>query len=118
MGAFEEREEGFEKRFAHDEELRFKALARRNKRLGLWAAGLIGLGDDAASAFAARLVEAEVGRADDESVEAALKAAFAGAKVEMSENRIRRTDSRNDRGGLRRSRFRALSEARRGGFSP
>ena len=90
MGAFEEREEGFEKRFAMSEELRFKALARRNKRLGLWAAEVMGLGDDAAKTFASRLVEAQVGRADDESVEAALKAAFAGAKVDMSENRIRR----------------------------
>jgi hypothetical protein len=90
MSAFEEREEGFEKRFAHDEELRFKALARRNKRLGLWAAELIGLRDDAANAFASRLVEAEVGRADDESVAATLKEAFAGAKVDMSENRLRR----------------------------
>ena len=39
---FDKREEGFEKKFAHDEELRFKAMARRNKLLGLWAAGLLG----------------------------------------------------------------------------
>jgi hypothetical protein len=90
MGAFEEREEGFERRFALSEELRFKALARRNKRLGLWAAEAMGLGGDAANAFAARLVEAQVGQADDESLAAALEQAFAGAKVEMSEHRIRR----------------------------
>ena len=40
MTTFDKREEGFEKKFAHDEELRFKAMARRNKLLGLWAAGL------------------------------------------------------------------------------
>ena len=39
---FDKREEGFEKQFAHDEELRFKATARRNKMLGLWAAGILG----------------------------------------------------------------------------
>ena len=39
---FDKREEGFEKQFAHDEELRFKAMARRNKMLGLWAAGILG----------------------------------------------------------------------------
>jgi len=90
MGAFEEREEGFEKLYAHDEEVRFKALARRNKRVGLWAAGLMGLADEAANAFASRLVEAQVGRPDDESLVAALKQAFAEAKVQMSNNRIRR----------------------------
>src|SRR5262245_46092916 len=39
---FDKREEGFEKQFAHDEELRFKATARSNKMLGLWAAGILG----------------------------------------------------------------------------
>ncbi len=43
MTTFDKREEGFEKKFAHDEELRFKANARRNKLLGLWAAEKLGL---------------------------------------------------------------------------
>ena len=43
MSTFDKREEGFEKKFAHDEELRFKASARRNKTLGLWAASKLGL---------------------------------------------------------------------------
>ena len=42
MTTFDKREEGFEKQFAHDEDLRFKAMARRNKLLGLWAAGILG----------------------------------------------------------------------------
>ena len=42
MTTFDKREEGFEKKFAHDEELQFKAMARRNKLLGLWAAGMLG----------------------------------------------------------------------------
>ena len=41
MTTFDKRAEGFEKKFAHDEELQFKAMARRNKLLGLWAAGLL-----------------------------------------------------------------------------
>ena len=43
MTTFDKREEGFEKQFAHDEELKFKATARRNKLLGLWAAEKLGL---------------------------------------------------------------------------
>ena len=53
---FDKREEGFEKKFAHDEELRFKATARRNKMLGLWAAEKLGLSGDAANAYAKEVV--------------------------------------------------------------
>ena len=50
MSAFDDREKGFEKKFAHDQELQFKAEARRNKLLGLWAAELMGItGTDAFS---------------------------------------------------------------------
>jgi hypothetical protein len=56
MTTFDEREEGFEKKFAHDEELKFKAEARRNKLLGLWAADRLGLSGDAANAFAREVV--------------------------------------------------------------
>lgn len=56
MTTFDEREQGFEAKFAHDEELMFKAAARSNKLLGLWAAGQLGLGGDAASAYATALV--------------------------------------------------------------
>ena len=54
MTTFDKREEGFEKQFAHDEELRFKANARRNKLLGLWAAELMGLKGEAASNYAVK----------------------------------------------------------------
>ena len=50
MTTFDKREEGFEKKFAHDQELRFKANARRNKLLGLWAAEKLGLTGPAARA--------------------------------------------------------------------
>jgi hypothetical protein len=53
---FDKREEGFEKKFAHDEELRFKANARRNRMLGMWAAEKLGLTGDAATAYAKEVV--------------------------------------------------------------
>ena len=59
MTTFDKREEGFEKKFAHDEELRFKAHARRNKLLGMWAAEKLGLSGDAAGAYAKEVVMAE-----------------------------------------------------------
>jgi len=57
---FDKREEGFEKKFAHDEELRFKANARRNRMLGMWAAEKLGLTGDAASGYAKDVVMAEL----------------------------------------------------------
>ena len=59
MTTFDKREEGFEKKFAIDEELRFKANARRNKLFGLWAAGKLGLTSDEAEAYAKAVVMAE-----------------------------------------------------------
>ena len=60
MASFEDREKGYERKFAHDEELKFKANARRNKLLGLWAAGLMGIKGDEAQAYAERLAAAGV----------------------------------------------------------
>jgi hypothetical protein len=59
MTTFDKREEGFEKKFAIDEELKFKADARCNKLLGLWVAGQLGLTGDAASAYARQIVTAD-----------------------------------------------------------
>ena len=56
---FDKREEGFEKQFAHDEELRFKTMARRNKLLGLWAAGILGKSGPDAEAYAKEVVMAD-----------------------------------------------------------
>lgn len=89
-GVFDTREESFEKRFVMTEEHRFKALARRNKLLGLWAAQLLGYEGDAAKARAAALVEAQVGRSDDAALAAELGAEFTRAGVEISDHRIRR----------------------------
>jgi hypothetical protein len=59
MTTFDKREEGFEKKFALDEEMRFKANARRNKRLGLWVAEKLGLSGTEAETYAKAVVEAD-----------------------------------------------------------
>jgi hypothetical protein len=87
---FDRREDGFEKRFVIGEELRFKALARRNKLIGLWAAELMGLSDEAAAAHADALVAEQVGPSDDRALAAELAAQFARAGVEISAHRIAR----------------------------
>ena len=69
MDPFEEREKDFEARFKHDQELQFKVKARRNKFLGLWAAGRMGLADDAAEAYAREVVDAEFAGGDPKIVE-------------------------------------------------
>src|ERR1700721_4109939 len=65
MTTLDRREEGFEKKFAIDEEQRFKAEARRNKLLGLWAASELGMSGDAASAYAKEVVNADFEEAGD-----------------------------------------------------
>ena len=66
MTTFDKREQGFEAKFVHDEELRFKATARRNKLLGNWAAGQLGLMGDAAMAYANELVTVDLENQNDE----------------------------------------------------
>jgi hypothetical protein len=68
MTTFDKREEGFEKKFAHDEELRFKATARRNKLLGLWAAALLGKMGPDAETYAKEVVMADFEEAGEEDV--------------------------------------------------
>jgi hypothetical protein len=68
MTTFDKREEGFEKKFAHDEELQFKAMARRNKLLGLWAAEKLGKTGVDADAYAKEVVLADFEEAGDNDV--------------------------------------------------
>ena len=68
MTTFDKREEGFEKQFAHDEDLRFKAMARRNKLLGLWAAGILGKNGNDAEAYAKEVVLADFEESGDNDV--------------------------------------------------
>ena len=65
---FDKREEGFERQFAHDEELKFKAMARRNKMLGLWAAGILGKSGADAEAYAKEVVLTDFEEAGDNDV--------------------------------------------------
>lgn len=62
MTTFDEREQAFERKFKHDQELRFKTNARRNKLFGLWAADRLGLAGSEAEAYAKAVVEADLGR--------------------------------------------------------
>jgi hypothetical protein len=69
MTTFDKREEGFEKKFALDEEQKFKAEVRRNKLLGLWAAEKLGLSGDAATAYSKEVVAADFEEAGDKDVQ-------------------------------------------------
>jgi len=68
MTTFDKREEGFEKKYAVDEEQKFKAMARRNKLLGLWVAEQLGLAGDAANAYAKEVVAADFEQPGDNDV--------------------------------------------------
>lgn len=68
MTTFDDRENAFENKFAHDEEMQFKAVARRNRLTGLWAAGLLGKSGDDAEAYAKTVVIADFEEAGHEDV--------------------------------------------------
>ncbi|KZM47420.1 DUF1476 domain-containing protein [Labrenzia sp. OB1] len=91
MSTFDKREQGFENKFAHDEELRFKATARRNKLLGLWAAELLGHAGDKAEDYAKEVVRADFEEPGDEDVFRKIRADFDAKNVEQSDHQIRRT---------------------------
>lgn len=90
MTTFDKREEGFEKKFAHDEELRFKANARRNKLLGLWAAEKMGLSGPAADAYAKEVVVADFEEAGDDDVFRKIRKDFDAKSVAQSDQDIRK----------------------------
>lgn len=100
MTTFNDREKAFENKFAHDEEMQFKAQARRNRLLGLWAASLLGKTDADADAYAMEIVRAdfeEAGhedvyrklatdldyRADEQTIRAKMNELLAVAKVQI-----------------------------------
>jgi len=87
MTTFDKREEGFEKKFALDEELKFKATARRNRMMGMWAAEKLGLTGAAAEAYAREVVLADV---EGTGVFAKLRKDFDAKGVAQSDHQIRR----------------------------
>ena len=74
MTTFDDRENAFEAKFAHDAEMQFKAEARRNRLLGLWAAGLMGKSGDAAAEYSREVIKADFQEAGDEDVVRKVKA--------------------------------------------
>jgi len=87
--AFQDRENTFEKQFAHDEDLHFKAIARRNKALALWVAEMKKLPEADAEKYARAFVAAQVGKSDAE-VAAALKADYDSGDTDLSDHRLRK----------------------------
>ena len=88
---FDKREEGFEKQFAHDQELKFKAIARRNKMLGLWAAERLGLNGAEAENYARSIVLEEFEQGGDSAVIAKIRKDLEAKGIVQSEHQISRT---------------------------
>jgi hypothetical protein len=86
---FSDREKAFENKWAHDEALRFRVLARRNRLLGLWAAGEIGLRGSAAEDYAKDVVQAELTPAGDEAVFQKIRTDLAARKIARTDHLIR-----------------------------
>ena len=91
MATFDKRKEGYESKFARDEELSFKSTARRNKLLGLWAAEKLGKSGDDAQTYAREVIRADMQEAGDEDVFRKIRADFDAAGVQQSDHQIRRT---------------------------
>ena len=91
MTSMKDRQDGFERKFAHDEELRFKATARRNKLLGAWAAAKLGKTGADADAYAKEVVMSDFEEAGDEDVFRKVRADFDAAGARESDHQIRRT---------------------------
>lgn len=90
MTSFEDREKGFERKFAHDEELKFRAMARRNRLLGLWAAEQMRIAGDDADVYAREVVKADLEEPGDEDVFRKIRADFDAKNVDQSDHQIRR----------------------------
>jgi len=90
MTTFDNREKGFEAKFAHDAEMQFKAEARRNKLLGLWAAEKMGLSGAEADAYAKSVIMADFEEAGDEDVFRKVSADFAERGISVPEAELRR----------------------------
>jgi len=89
MSGFDDRENAFENKFAHDQELEFKAVARRNKLLGLWAAELMGLTGDEAESYGKEVVKADFEEAGDEDVFRKIRGDFDARGIEQTDHQIR-----------------------------
>lgn len=91
MNDFRNREKGEETKYAHDQELQFKAEARRNKWLGLWAAKLMGLSEEDAKNYALEVVKSDLEEVGDEDVFRKIRGDFDTKNITQSDHQIRRT---------------------------
>jgi hypothetical protein len=91
MTTFDKRKEAYENKFARDAELRFKATARRNRLLGLWAAERLGRTGDAAQAYAREVVRADLQEAGDEDVLKKVRGDLEAAGVGVGDQELRAT---------------------------
>ena len=89
MNSFDKREEGFEKKFALDEEQKFKAEARRNKLLGLWVADKLGITGDAATAYAKEVIAADFEQPGDSDVVHKVMRDLAAKNIALTEPQLR-----------------------------
>jgi len=90
MSTFDEREKGFEKKYEKDQEFQFKAQARRNRLLGLWAAGLMGFTGDAADAYAKDVVKSDFEKPGDDDVFEKVLGDLKAKGVSQSDHQVRR----------------------------
>ncbi|QYF86370.1 DUF1476 domain-containing protein [Brevundimonas sp. PAMC22021] len=89
MTTFDDREKGFEAKYALDQEQEFKAVARRNKSLGLWAADKMGLSPESADQYASAVVRADFEQPGEEDVFRKVAGDFKGSGLTVSEGEIR-----------------------------
>ena len=87
MSSFDEREKGFEKKFAHDEELQFKVSARRNKYIGEWASKILGYNPDQEKEYIQSVIKADFAEAGDDDV-------FRKVKEDLKDHNISDEDIR------------------------
>ena len=89
-GAFEKREKGFESKWAHDQDLKFKVYARRNKLLGVWAASLLDLSGAAVDTYAKEVVAADFEKPGDDDVFDKVRRDLDAKKVALSDHLLRK----------------------------
>lgn len=91
MTTFDDREKGFEKKFAHDADLKFKAESRRNKAVAEWAAGKLGLSGPAVEDYVKAVRKADLAKGGDDDVFQKVKADFAAKGVNVADADLRKT---------------------------
>ena len=89
MSTFDDRERAFETKYARDQDMQFRIVARRNKLLGQWAAGLMGLSQAESDAYAGDVIRADFEEAGDEDVIRKLVGDLASAGVDCDDKKIR-----------------------------